>query len=178
MRRWRIHLAFGALSLVLGIGAGVQGLRLDEALRVNAAIAGASSSAPEGSLPEARFARALALAAAGDTEAALQAYKELSQGERADLRLSALYNLGNLHLREALKSGPDAAVRALPLIELAKQRYRDLLRSDPQDWDARYNLERALWLSPEIDETLVEGSPRPLGSELAVTTMKIRAEFP
>jgi hypothetical protein len=30
------------------------------------------------------------------------------------------------------------------LVELAKQRYRDLLRAEPQDWDARYNLERAL----------------------------------
>ena len=38
------------------------------------------------------------------------------------------------------------------MLELAKQRYRDLLRLRPGDWDARYNLERALRLAPEDSE--------------------------
>jgi len=46
-------------------------------------------------------------------------------------------------------SGP---VRSLPLLEQAKQRYRQLLRVSPGDWDARYNLERALWFAPEASE--------------------------
>ena len=55
-------------------------------------------------------------------------------------------------MREALKNGTSGAVQSLPLIELAKQSYRDLLRENPGDWDARYNLERALRLAPEVAE--------------------------
>jgi mxaK protein len=37
------------------------------------------------------------------------------------------------------------------MLEQAKERYRELLRIDAGDWDARYNLERALWLAPETN---------------------------
>ena len=53
------------------------------------------------------------------------------------------------------EKGPSANLnpfQAQALVELAKQRYRDLLRADPGDWDARYNLERALWLAPEAQD--------------------------
>ena len=69
---------------------------------------------------------------------------------------------------------------ALPLIELAKQRYRDALRDRPDDWDARYNLERALWLAPEIEtaqaaEEEEEQAPR----ERVVTTLQgVRLDLP
>ena len=113
-------------------------------------------------MPEARFAHANALSKAGNFEEAAKAYKALIQGARADIRLAALFNLGNLHMREALKNGPDRVAReSLPLIELAKQNYRDLLRDNPSDWDARYNLERALWLAPEVDEQAGEDNNVP-----------------
>ena len=86
----------------------------------------------------------------------MKAYKELAQHDRADLRRAALYNLGNLHMREALKGGAEQSLELLPLVELAKQSYRDLLREDPGEWDARYNLERALWLAPEVAEDAVD----------------------
>ena len=94
-----------------------------------------------------RPAHALALTRAGRYEAALAAHKALVQQERGPLRAAALYNLGNLHLRQALRHGPERAGEALPLVELAKQSYRDALRAEPGDWDARYNLERALSLA-------------------------------
>jgi mxaK protein len=106
----------------------------------------------------------------------VQIYKTLIQGDRTDLQRAALYNLGNLHLREALKSGPDEAARSLPLIELAKQSYRDLLRVDPTDWDARYNLERALWLAPEIEQADAPEPPEP--PERATSTAPGRTELP
>ena len=62
--------------------------------------------------------------------------------------------------------------QSLPLLELAKQGYRDVLRDDPQQWDARYNLERALRLAPEAEEGDDGAAPPPLASERAVTTMK------
>jgi mxaK protein len=152
MKRRHVHLLFGAAAAAFALIGGYHGIQLRSAERVNAAIAGASASLPDESFPEARFAHARALSAAQNYEAAVQAYKTLAQNERTDLRRAALYNLGNLHLHQALKSGPNAAVESLPLIELAKQSYRDLLREDPGDWDARYNLERALWLAPELAE--------------------------
>ena len=35
-------------------------------------------------------------------------------------------------------------------MELAKQRYRDVLLINPQNWNARHNLELALRVAPEI----------------------------
>jgi mxaK protein len=167
-------------------------------MRVNEAIAAAdseaanvgatSSSAPRAgtladraagsSLPEAQFAYAVALAKRGDYEGALKQYKVLSRGSRADLATDAFYNAGNLQLREALKEGREAAVRALPLIELAKQSYRSVLRRDPQSWDARYNLERALWLAPELDEVLSESITRDAENRVMSTLQSTRADLP
>ena len=174
MRRRTIHFAFAAAVIGFGSIAAYHGLRLHRASQVNAAIARASIS--EAGVAEAQFARALALSESGDAAAALHLYKALIQGGRADLKRAALYNLGNLHLREAMKSGADEAARSLPLIELAKQSYRDLLRIDPADWDARYNLERALWLAPEMEEAAVNEPPEP--PRRAITTAPGRSELP
>ena len=152
MTRRRVHLLFGAAALGFALLAVYQGWRLEHADRVNEAIVIASTTGLDAALPEARFANANALSKAGNFEEAAKAYKALIQGDRADLKLAALFNLGNLHMREALKNGADGTGTSLPLIELAKQNYRDLLRDDPSNWDARYNLERALWLAPEVDE--------------------------
>lgn len=96
-----------------------------------------------------------------DYDGALAAYKAIIQGGREDLRRIALYDLGNLHLRQALHVGLDDEAQSLPLVELAKQSYRDLLRRDPNDWDARYNLERTLRLAPEDDDDSDEESGPP-----------------
>jgi len=63
---------------------------------------------------------------------------------------------GNIHLRQAIalkKRRGEAALGALITpTELAKQSYRDVLRAEPGDWDARFNLERALRLLPDQDD--------------------------
>jgi mxaK protein len=156
MKRSRIHVTFGLAALGFGLLVAYHGSRLQYAEHVNEAIARANVASLDDTVPEAQFARVLALSKAGEYEAAVKAYKALIQGGRADLRLAALYNLGNLHMHEALKNGPGNVAGSLPLIELAKQNYRDLLRDNPPDWDARYNLERALWLAPEVDEAVAE----------------------
>lgn len=65
------------------------------------------------------------------------------------LRIKAQFNLANAYMREALKSGAQTSSKSLPLVELAKQRYRDLLFEAPEHGPARYNLERALRMAPE-----------------------------
>ena len=118
--------------------------------------AGAADHIP----PEARLARAVALARL-DYDGALAAYKSIIQSNREDLHRIALYDLGNLNLRQAVQYGLADEAQSLPLTELAKQSYRDLLRRDPTDWDARYNLERALRLAPEEDADASEDTAPP-----------------
>lgn len=181
MKRRVVHLVFALASVALAVPLVLQAMRLQRAVRINQAIAQAADpSGQPGDFAEARFAHALALARTGGYEAALAAHKALVQGEHGPLRTAALYNLGNLHLRQALRNGPAAAVEALPLVELAKQSYRDALRADPADWDARYNLERALVLAPEIDaEASEDQEPPVVDRERTITTAPaMRSDLP
>lgn len=165
-RRAVVHLLFAAACLAFAVPAALQAWRLEQALRVNRAIAQAADpAAAAADFPEARFAHALALARAGRYDAALAAYKALGP--------AAFYNLGNLHLRQALKDGPARAAESLPLVELAKQAYRDALRADAGHWDARYNLERALRLAPELDEQAQADNEPPVQRERVLTTAPI-----
>jgi mxaK protein len=166
MKRRTVHLIFGALALCCVGGALERGLRLRETMALNVQIAQAGQTTattpvakPPGPLPaaaapsraprELQLARALALSRAGAHDAALKGYAGLIQaGERDPVARQALFNLGNMYLRQ----GTAQEAGALPLFELGKQRLRDVLRADPQDWDARYNLERALRLAPEEQE--------------------------
>ncbi len=171
MRRRTVHATFAALAALCAGFSVWCGLRLREAERVNAVIAGARVFPADGALPQAQLAQALALAKSGKYSAALKAYKALLDAGD-EIRFVALYDLGNLNMREALKNGQGEALRFMPLIELAKQAYRDELRSNPADWDARYNLERALWLSPEYDDPILERNQAPVRSEHAMSTVQ------
>jgi mxaK protein len=178
MRRVHGHMAFALVAVALAAVTVGESLRLQHAQSINAAVATwsrvvapaaqsqppawATAGAADHLSPEARLARAVALSRV-DYDAALAAYKEIIQSNRNDLRLIALYDLGNLHLHQAIQAGLGDEAQSLPLTELAKQSYRDLLRRDPNDWDARYNLERSLRLAPEDDDANDEdtGPPDP-----------------
>ncbi len=157
MKRRSVHAIFATAALLFGGVAVFQGVRLQHGLHVNETIRNANASQLDADVPESRFARALALARTGKTEQALKEYTALAGSERGDLRRRALYNLGNLYLRDALSD--DQAYRSLALVELAKRNYRILLRESPADWDARYNLERALWLAPESEQVVADDEP-------------------
>jgi mxaK protein len=178
MKRRTIHGVFGAVTVAFAVFAGIEGVRLGDARRVNAVISGKSQEQTDSDRPEARFVRAMEMARGGDYENALKAYRQVARDERSRVSIAALYNAGNLQLREAMKEGKGASVRALPLIELAKQSYRSVLRRDPQNWDARYNLERALWLAPEVEETPGERLRRDAESRVMSTLQNTRADLP
>ena len=112
-----------------------------------------------------RFAAAFAAGARGDLRQALDLYREMQTSADPRWRHDALFNSGNLYLQQALNRPTAANLQQPPsgelvldssarltLIELAKQSYRDLLREDSEDWDARFNLERALRLAPDPEE--------------------------
>ena len=194
MKRSRANAMFACAALGCALLAGYHGTRLEHAKRVNAAIARADTApiepAPiepaqtdsaqlDSALPEAVFARARALSRVGDYRDAAKTYKLLIQDETAELRADARYNLGNLYLREALKNGAEAAIQSVPLIELAKQSYRDLLRDNPMDWDARYNLELALRLAPEVSNAAIaERGPEVWNKRVLRATPGFRLELP
>ncbi len=169
MRRRTAHITFGVLTALSGAMAIRCAIHLQRVEAINTAIVTGRSQGSD--MPESRLAQALRMAAAGQFVPAFKTYKSLLESDDA-VRLPALYDLGNLNMREALKNGQGEAQRSLPLIELAKQSYREVLRSDPADWDARYNLERALWLSPEYDDPMLERSQTPVRSEHAMSTLQ------
>ncbi len=162
MKRRTVHLLFGALSLTCAAVAVFQTWHLGKLKAENQQLAQLRSAVEKKNLavPAAgsnrlALAYANALARAGEIDAAVEAYSRLRlQEPESRTGLNALFNLGNLHFRQGLLGQRNGKPDFLPDIELAKQRYRDLLRIDPDNWDARYNLEQALRLAPEQNSAL------------------------
>jgi len=172
-RRTRWVLALLALTVLAAV---VDLASLWRAARIDALIASgqAVADAP-GQPPELRFAQAHALAqsqaASAARESALNRYRAL----QADARLgqAARFNSANLLVRQAIevRASPQPG-QAIALLELAKEYYRDVLREDPTQWDARYNLERAQRLLPDPDEEDTGPVEQERNRERAVTTMR------
>jgi mxaK protein len=149
MKRRAIHFAFGIAACVFAGVACYDWATLRHAQAITKAVI-ASGPDTQNDAPEVQLARAVALSKAGRANDAQRLFDALiAQDDDRALQAAAQFDLANMHLREA--AGPDAAgpIRSLPSLEQAKERYRAALRLEPGDWDARYNLERALWLAPE-----------------------------
>lgn len=167
MKRRTVHTGFAVLTLICAGLSGLYGVQLTRAQALDTAL---KSVDPAGAddVPLVQLAAANALAAAGELEAASERYTGLvrDHGDRPAGR-AALFNLANAYLRAAIAAGVDSQ-RGRPLMELAKQRYRDLLRLTPDSQDARFNLQRALQLAPET--TLQSGERAPPVKRVNVIT--------
>lgn len=167
-----LALAVGGLALA----AAYDGYLINAARLQNEVISTAGPISAAERRPYLVFAGAARAGTDGDYLRALTLYKQVANEAPPGLRIAARYNSANLHLREALRlrdsDNFSLMTQVLPLLELAKAGYREVLRDDPQHWDARYNLERALRLAPEGDEADEGTAPRPLEAERAATTMK------
>jgi mxaK protein len=157
MRRKWMHGLFGGAAACCACVALYYCLELRRTLDLSRAI-DATRSATVAQLsakaadeaPQVRLARAVALSAAHREADAGRLLNDLiAEPVPVEVKRAALFDLANLSLREAAGDDARGPLRSLPLLETAKARYRDLLRDDPSDWDARYNLERALRLAPE-----------------------------
>jgi mxaK protein len=117
------------------------------------------------------YAQAQAQAASGARDAALNRYRSLQSDPR--LGAAARFNSANLLVRQAIEVRASAQPgQAIALLELAKEYYRDVLRDDPSQWDARYNLERAQRLLPDPDDEEAGPTGQERNRERAVTTMR------
>jgi mxaK protein len=171
-RNSAVRWAIGALALLAALA--LHDLwQLRQIARLNELIAG--GTVPLGDVSDApaelRFAQAHAHAASGAGEAALDRYGALHANDA--IGRAARYNSANLLLRQAIeqRAGTEPG-QALALIELAKENYRELLRSAPDEWDARYNLERAQRLVPEPEPGDDEPPDLKRDAERAATTMR------
>ncbi len=175
----RTLITFASLAALAGAAALIVNDRLSIAAAeaVNARIA-AGKAVASSSVPEEAFAAGVALARADKVGPALAQYNRIENDDStpASLRLAARFNSGNLYLRDAIEAA-DAGdtASAIPNFELAKAAYRVVLRADPSHMAARYNLERALRRSPEVEQTEQVDVEQPPEAEQAITTMQIEA---
>ena len=173
--RRRTRWVFALLTLAV-LAAAVDAVIWWRAAQVNALIASgqAIADAP-GQPPELRFAQAHALAQAQAASAARESALNRYRALQSDARLgpAARFNSANLLVRQAIEVRESAQPgQAIALLELAKEYYRDVLRDDPAQWDARYNLERAQRLLPDPDEEAEGAVGEERNRERAVTTMR------
>ncbi|MDD5275626.1 MAG: MxaK protein [Methylovulum sp.] len=121
--------------------------------------------------PEVRLARAMALKKQQRYDEALATLNLILDAPDPALQAKIRYNLGNIYLHLAVvKTEAMAVNEAMPLVALAKQAYRQALALDSQFWDAKYNLEVAMRLLPEMDKiSSEEESPVNQKSQLWTT---------
>ncbi len=126
-----------------------------------------------------QFAEAYDLQQQQDFKATVSAYAAIDAASGGQLQMDIKFNLANLYFRQALhlrEFGADDL--AMPLIELAKQNYKEILRIDNSNWDAKYNFELALFVAPETDPADALEERNPERSPRALTKIQSREPLP
>jgi mxaK protein len=102
--------------------------------------------------PEVRFARAMYYQRQHRYDEALATLSLIMDKGDSNLQTTLRYNLGNMYLQQAVEQLEANNINAAqPLVALAKQAYRQALSLNSHYWDAKYNLEMAMRLLPEMD---------------------------
>ncbi|MEW6038699.1 MAG: MxaK protein [Pseudomonadota bacterium] len=154
---WRIRIAAG-LTLALALSALLEARQWRKAAAANADIAellAGRDLAPERAamaLPPVLLARAVYFVRHERYGDALELLNLLEAQGDAAFRADVYYNQGNLQLIQALDRVEKSEIdQARVFTELAKEAYRRALLLVPGHWDAKYNLETAMRLMPEMD---------------------------
>ncbi|MDO9423050.1 MAG: MxaK protein [Methylobacter sp.] len=121
--------------------------------------------------PELRLARAFYFQQKHRYDEALSTLSLIMDKGDRKFQAKARYNLGNLYLEQAVQQAKTMNINeALPLAGLAKQAYRQALALDSGNWDAKYNLEVAMRLLPEMDRVdMPDDEPNNQKSQLWTT---------
>ena len=135
-------IAFVAI-LVAGIGDFERGNRHYRAGRYEEAVAAYQQAIENGDeRPELRYNMGTALLRLGRYDEAQQFLQAALEDVEPGLRQRTLYNLGNRFLEEGRASQDDEQRNRL--LDAAVEAYKDALRLNPGDQDAKWNLELAL----------------------------------
>lgn len=117
------------------------------------------------------FARALEQQNHGDPLEAIRLYGTLLQQDDRRFLAQIRYNLGTLYLHEAAKLWKNQGLlqyaRINTLLAAAKENLRESLTLEPDQWDARYNLEYAYRITPPPKERSKEDFQGSKGSVFA-----------
>jgi len=169
-----------AILSALIVALGYDGIRLVNDQHFNDALATGDAARVSGRVdPRRQFAKAYALQQQQDFKAAVKTYADIDALPHSQLQMDIKFNLANLYFREATRMRDiDSNDLAMPLIELAKQNYREILRIDSGYWDAKYNLELALILAPETDPVDALEEVNPERSPNALTKTQSREPLP
>lgn len=150
----QIGALLAAIFLALIVIAAWQGIQIYRAALNNQALAQIDALQPDSQTPPALLAaKANRYAQQNKLPLALRLYTQaLSKVEEGGLKQKIVYNLGTLYLREADRywdrQGVWAYSRVVTLLGLAREYLREAVRLDPQNPNARYNLEYALRITP------------------------------
>lgn len=153
---WVAFAASGLLAVLISgswVGVARQNALIGELLAGHdAAIATLSSASPE-----VRLAKAIYLVKQHRPEDALATLSAILEQGDARLQAKIRYNLGNLYLSQAIVQVDAARLdEARTSVTLAKQVYKQAMQRDSQFWDAKYNLETAMRLLPDLDRINIE----------------------
>jgi mxaK protein len=175
-----LRLAYGLLLIIVASSsfAAVQsGLELLQAKKVNHFIENANDYKQPLSQPKALFAQAYYDVENNQVQKGLERLTKVVTDDDLALITAAYYNRGNIHLREAQSMADDDKQR-LSAVELAKQDYRMALLLSPQQQDARFNLELALRMVPELPDENVQFEKDIISTERAIETIGFRVDLP
>lgn len=121
--------------------------------------------------PELRLARAFYFKQKHRYDEALSTLSLIMDKGDQQFQAKVRYNLGNLYLEQAMLQVKAMDMNeALPLAGLAKQAYRQSLALDSRNWDAKYNLEVAMRLLPEMDRADVPDDNSPINQRTQLWT--------
>ncbi len=175
-----LRLAYGVLLIVIIASVYLairSGLELWQANKINHFIENIADYKQPLSHPKALFAQAYYDVEAGEPQKALEHLTHVVTDDDIELKAASYYNRGNIHLRQALSMQADDRQR-LSSVELAKQDYRTVLQLIPEMQDARFNLELALRLVPELPDEDSQFDKKIISQEKAVETVGFRVDLP
>ncbi len=174
-----VRTLWGVLVVAL-LGAIWQWWVLHQATEFNRAlVAGEFAAAARHPSREGRLAFAYSQPGDVPFDERVRAYGGLAVGQAGAVTHAAGFNLANIYLRRAIVLlEEDAEDLAIPLLELAKRSYRDLLRDGDGGWDVRFNLELVLALLPDLPPQEADEEVNPERSSQAISAMPVEEVLP
>lgn len=162
----------GVIFIVSMAGAIQTYIRIDTINQQNVLLRAPQNISPtEATQPVLIFTRALQQQSHGDPLEAIRLYGTLLQQDDRRFLAQIRYNLGTLYLHEAAKlwksQGLLQYARINTLLAAAKENLRESLALEPDQWDARYNLEYAYRITPPPKERSKEDFQGSKGSVFA-----------
>jgi mxaK protein len=157
-----------ALLLAAVVGIVLSGWLLASKLRENSTIdrlaAGKEVEVDPTTAPPAVLeARSAFFLRRGRIDEAQSLLDQASERASPAIQVRMLYNMANARMRLAVRSIEKGDFdKAIPLVALAKSEYRSALRLDPEDWNAKYNLDVAMRLVRDLPQGASEEEEKPL----------------